>query len=94
MARVQFVVPDEDRDRLVAQARREGLTLSAWLRDAARDRLARRRGFRRFRPFESDEELEAFFRACDAIAGPEREPDWEEHLAVMNASRMRGASGT
>ena len=40
------------------------------------------------------EDLEAFFRACDAIErGPEREPDWEEHLAVIRTRRsMRGAS--
>ncbi len=43
MARVQFTIPDEERDRLVEQARLEGMTLSAWLRAAARDRLARRR---------------------------------------------------
>lgn len=46
------------------------------------------------RPFESAEELAAFFRECDAIAGPDREPDWEEHLEVINQSRASGASGT
>ena len=37
MARVQLIIPDEDRDRFVRQARGEGLTLSAWLRAAARN---------------------------------------------------------
>ena len=32
MARVQLVMPDADRDRFVDQARREGMSLSAWLR--------------------------------------------------------------
>ena len=45
-------------------------------------------------PFESAEELQAFFRACDATAGLEREPDWEEHLEVINRSRESGTSGT
>ncbi len=45
------------------------------------------------RPFESAEELEAFFRECDAIASPEREPDWEEHLEVINQSRASLSSG-
>ena len=36
MARVQLIIPDEDRDRFIRQARREGLTFSAWLRAAAR----------------------------------------------------------
>lgn len=44
----------------------------------------------RLRPFESEADLEAFFRQCDEIAGPEREPDWHEHLAVINESRTSG----
>ncbi|MXZ62308.1 MAG: hypothetical protein F4Y98_01530 [Chloroflexi bacterium] len=46
------------------------------------------------RPFESEEELDAFFRECDAIAGPDREPDWGEHLAVINESRTYGLPRT
>ena len=42
MARVQLVMADEDRERFVEQARREGMSLSAWLRAAARERLATR----------------------------------------------------
>ena len=91
MARVQLVIPDEDRDRFVHQARREGLTFSAWLRAAARDRLEDRQ---RSDPFQSPAQLEEFFQACDALAGPEREPDWDEHLGVMAESRRRGAAGT
>ena len=33
------------------------------------------------------EELEEFFKACDAMEGPGREPDWEEHLRVIDRSR-------
>ena len=39
VARVQLVIPDEDRDRFIHQARSEGMTLSAWLRAAAHQRL-------------------------------------------------------
>ena len=39
MARVQVIIPDEDKDRFVRQAQREGLTFSAWLRAAAQERL-------------------------------------------------------
>ena len=91
MARVQLVIPDEDRDRFVHQARREGMTLSAWLRAAARDRLARNQ---QSRPFESPADLEAFFRSCDRLDGPSVEPDWEEHLQVINKSRLQWASNT
>ena len=89
MARVQLVIPDDDRDRFVHQARREGLSLSAWLRAAARDRLNRRQ---RTAPFSSSEEMEEFFRACDALDGPASEPDWNEHLSVIDASRREGAA--
>ena len=84
MARVQFVIPDEDRDRIVRQARREGMSLSAWLRAAARERL---HGRRPRRPFRSQAEIEEFFRECDALDGPAAEPDWGEHLAVIDDSR-------
>lgn len=91
MARVQLLIPDEDRDRFVHQARREGMTLSAWLRAAAHQRLA---AGQRSDPFETPEDLEAFFQECDAIEGPDTEPDWSEHLALIDESRRRGASST
>ena len=67
------------------------MTLSAWLRAAAHQRLA---AGQRSDAFETPEDLEAFFQECDAIEGPDTEPDWSEHLAVIDESRGRGASGT
>ena len=89
MARVQLVMSDEDRDRYFRQAQSEGMTLSAWLRAAARERLEARQ---QVAPFKSPAELETFFRSCDALAGPEMEPEWNEHLAVINESRRQGTS--
>ena len=86
MARVQLVIPEEDRDRFVRQAQSEGMTLSEWIRSAARQRLEEQQ---RSHPFESPADLEEFFRACDALEGPEREPAWQEHLAVIDESRER-----
>ncbi len=91
MARVQLVIPDADRDRFVLQARREGMTLSAWLRAAAHTRLEERQ---RVKPFEALGDIEEFFKMCDALEGPETEPDWEDHLRVINESRAAGATGT
>ena len=42
MARVKLIFPDEDKAQFVRQARREGLTLSAWLRAAGQERLEAR----------------------------------------------------
>ena len=89
MTRVQVVMPDEERDRFSHQARSEGMTLSAWLRAAACERLEERQ---QIVPFEAPAELERFFRTCDTLEGPEIEPDWHEHLAVINESRRYGTS--
>ncbi len=88
MARVQLVMSDEDRARFTHEARREGMSFSAWMRAAARDRLEARRA----EPFASVAELEAFFRECDARKGEGREPDWDEHLRIIAESRSRGAA--
>ena len=90
MARVQLVIPDEDRDRFVYQARREGMTLSAWMRAAAHHRLRRSQED----AFESIADLGSFFEECDALGGHGREPDWEEHRAVIDGSRRGGAAST
>ena len=89
MARVQLVMSDDDRDRFVNQASREGMSLSAWLRAAARERLEAHHSVKLFR---SPDDVKDFFRACASLEGPEREPDWSEHLEVMKDSRGRGFS--
>ena len=91
MARVQLVMPDADRDRFVDQARREGMSLSAWIRAAARERLEKRQ---RVKLFESPEDVEEFFRSCVSLEGPGKEPGWSEYLRVMSESRGRGVSDT
>ena len=45
-------------------------------------------------PFDSPADLEDFFRECDALEGSTPEPDWVEHVDVINESRSRGASNT
>ncbi len=57
-----------------AQARREGKSLGAWLRDAAEEKLAAARP-RKF----TVEELREFAARCDALLPPgARERDWPE----------------
>ena len=59
--------------------------------DVARERLESRQ---HAQPFASAEDVKAFFRACDALDGPDKEPDWSEHLRVINASRANKVAGT
>ena len=44
----------------------------------------------RAEPFESTEHLREFFQACDALPGPEAEPEWGKHLIVIDESRRQG----
>ena len=85
MARVQLIIPDEDRDRFVYQARLEGMTLSAWLRAAAEEQLKRKE---RLKPFTSSEEVRDFFLAFDESESGNREPDWAVHLETLRKSKM------
>ena len=91
MARVQLVIPDEDKERFIRQARGEGLTFSAWLRAAASDRLE---AGQREKRFVTSEDVDRFFLECDARRGPGMEPDWEEHKRAIEASRLHGLPNT
>ncbi len=84
MATIQLTVPDDERDHFAEQARRAGKPLDAWLLDAARQHAGTDRRFK------SPEELQAFFQRCETLPGPEREPDWEEHLKNIEESRRQG----
>ena len=94
MARVQFVITDEERERCVDQAQRQGMTLSAWLSQAARERLAACEAREALQPrelfknVEPIEDIDEFFRQCDEIAGPGREMDWEDIKEIINESRI------
>ncbi len=67
------------------------MTLSAWLRAAAEERLSPQS---RALKFESVADLRAFFAECDERAGEGREPDWEQHRAAIDHSRRRGTTAT
>lgn len=87
--RVQIVMDEMEREAFREAAAREGLSLSDWLRRAARDRLSSVAPSK----LDSMEDLLAFFAECD-----EREqgiePDWREHRRVIEESKSRGGSST
>lgn len=84
--RIHIVVDERERAAFRARAAAEGRSLSEWLREAGRDRL------RRGTPsaLGTPEELTDFFRRCDEREKEGGEPDWEEHLEVIRASRGDG----
>lgn len=90
MARVQLVLQDADRERYIYQAKRESKTLSAWLREAAQEKLERIEKDC-YRPFTSAEELRDFFRECDALnEGQGPELDWEDYKKIIEDSKIEG----
>jgi len=86
-SRIHVVVDEAEKERFRRQAEREGKSLSAWLREAARARLSSREG----PALDSPEQLRAFFEACDdREQAPE--PDWEEHRRAIERSARSGAA--
>ena len=88
--RVQVILDEEERERYRRLAEREGLSLSAWFREAARERM---RASETAREIRSVEDLRQFFEDCDTRERG-REPEWEEHLEVIEESVRRGSSRT
>ena len=85
LARVHLIAPDEDPDRFVRQANREGMIFSAWPRAAARRRCEEWRNAERIK---SPQGFDQFFRDCDARSVPGSETDWEEHKAALAESAL------
>ncbi|MBT8405171.1 MAG: hypothetical protein KJP18_15010 [Gemmatimonadetes bacterium] len=84
--RIHFLVAGEDKARYEAQAASEGLSLGAWLREAAE---ARYRGSLAKQRFRTPEDLTRFFAACDQReTAPE--PDWETQRRLIEGSRLDG----
>jgi hypothetical protein len=88
-SRVQVILGEEERAAFARRAAAEGQSLSAWLREAGRQRLLARTS-----PLlQSPDALRRFFDALPE-AGSGREPDWDEHLATIAASRREGLAST
>jgi hypothetical protein len=88
MEGVEVLLSPEEKAVFRRAAEQQGLSLSAWLRQAGLDRLAASSAPRRFA---GGDEVQAFFARLDEGEG--REPDWEAHLDTMRRSRKGGASG-
>lgn len=83
--RVQVLLDPAEREAFRSRASAEGRSLSQWLREAGQARLRSAAA----PALRTAADLDAFFAGCDAdLAG--REPDWEQHLAAIAASRGLG----
>ena len=85
-SRIHILLDEAEKARYRQQAIREGRSLGAWLRAAAEDRLKAAQTRRNLRTRAG---LEGFFAECDERE-PSREPDWHDHRAAIERSRLRG----
>lgn len=83
--RIHILVREADKARYRHQAEREGVSLGAWLREAAEEKLASARA----RRFLSVGELRTFFASRDEQEA-RREPEWDEHCRVIERSKKPG----
>lgn len=90
IVRVQVLIEETEREAFRRVAEQEGKSLSGWLRESALERLEATKAAARI---SSATDLRRFFRACN-LREKGREPDWQEHLKAMEASRETGRSGT
>lgn len=88
--RIHLILEEAEKECYRQRAEAEGKSLAAWLREAAREKLAS--GAERA-SLHSVEELQAFFAACDDRE-TRPEPDWEDHRRVIERSARSGASET
>ncbi len=88
-SRVQILMDEVEREAFRRAAAHEGLSLSDWLRRAARDRLDAAQP----PTLASVEDLRAFFGSCDEREQGS-EPDWQQHRAVIEESKASGRTAT
>ncbi|HUE96105.1 MAG TPA: hypothetical protein VMN39_05570 [Longimicrobiaceae bacterium] len=88
--RIHLVVGRAEKERYRRLAARAGKSLSEWLRDAAREKLASGESDV---ALDSVDRLRDFFAECDRRETG-REPDWESHREIIERSIGQGAAAT
>lgn len=88
-ARIHITVHEHEKERFRSQAKRVGKSLSEWLREAAREKLA---GSVEVASLDSVADLDAFFEDCDRVepVGEQLEPDWDMHQQLIERSLGMG----
>jgi hypothetical protein len=86
--RIHIVLDRAEKEMFRLMAEREGKSMSEWLRDAARDKVAAAEAEV---SLDTVEDLRRFFAECDDRESG-TEPDWEQHRSVIESSIARGAA--
>jgi hypothetical protein len=85
--RIQVVVDEAEREAFRREAEREGLSLSAWLRELGRARVAAERP-----KIRTVDEFHAFLDRLPAREGDE--PDWDEAKRIIEAGMVTDVEGS
>jgi AraC-like DNA-binding protein len=87
--RIQVLLDKDEKLALQEMAQEAGVSVSALLRKAGQELLESRSRRRRL----TAEDLAEFFQECSRRERGE-EPDWEQHLRVIEESRAEGVTKT
>jgi hypothetical protein len=91
LVRIQVLLSESEREAFRREADRQGQSLSGWLRESGVERLDEKKGEKKKLSTVAD--LKRFFTECSRRE-KDREPDWDDHLKVMESSRRSGRSDT
>jgi len=86
-SRIQVIVDAQEREAFRRCARSQGVSLSTWLREAGRRRLAEESQGSLTDPGALREFFDSLPEGDHGV-----EPEWSEHRAVIDASRASGSA--
>jgi hypothetical protein len=85
--RIQVIMDEKEAAMFRNQAKKETVSLSRWIRDAARQRLENERLERSLKdPYQ----LDRFFKECDQLEQDGVEPDWTAYKKLLKEGYTKG----
>ena len=84
--RVQVIMDEKEAAMFRNQAKKESVSLSRWMRDAAQKRLENER---LKRSLKDPQQLDRFFQECDQLEQNGVEPEWSEYKKMLTESYSR-----
>ena len=85
--RVQVIMDEKEAAMFRNQAKKEAVSLSRWMRDAAKKKLEDER---LGRSLKDPHQLARFFQDCDTLEQDGVEPDWNEYKKLLVEGYSKG----
>ncbi len=87
--RVQVILEEAEAAQFKHQAKKDSLSLSRWLKEAGKEKLAQKEIQRSLK---DESSLKEFFESCDQLIDKGKESDWIEHKRLINEGYSKGAN--